>query len=326
MSLGITTATPEGIVLASDSRQSYRNKKVMGRIGSDSAKKIFRLGKQAGLIVAGLSFLPGKGGPRSISRLIAEFRNQTDIESLSIAGVSNELHAFFEQRYQYKDQLENLPNQIKADLEQQGCTVVEIKKEQWSVRFRFKDPAGIEKSGIASVDKMQFIVAGFNNDGGHQVCMVYVPGNVQVNRDSARQGHEYGASWIGQTDVVSRIILGFEGRVLNLPIIQKASKESGADEVQKQLRSLEYVIQWGILTLQDGIDFSTLAIETTTAIQRFSDGIAADPGDVPGVGGPVDVAVIAPGKGFVWVAKKNLRYGGREVDLEALPNLNPGRE
>ena len=326
MSLGITTSTPEGIVLASDSRQSYRNKKSVGRIGSDSATKIFRLGRKAGLIVAGLSFLPDKGGPRSISRFIAEFRNQTDVEKPSIVDISNNLHAFFERRYPYKEQLENLPHQIRADLEKQGCTIAEIKREKRHVRFRFKDPAGVEKNGVASVEKMQFIVAGYNNDGGHQICMVDVPGNVQVNRDSAKQGHEYGASWIGQTDVVSRIILGFDGRVSNLPIIQKASRESGADEVQKQLRSLEYVIQWGILTLQDGIDFSTLAIETTTAIQRFSDGIAADPGDIPGVGGPVDVAVITPDKGFVWAARKNLRCGGQELNLESLPNLSPGEK
>lgn len=91
-------------------------------------------------------------------------------------------------------------------------------------------------------------------------------------------------------------------------------------EVQKQLRSLEYVIQWGTMTLQDGIDFSVLAIGTTTAIQRFSDGVMGDPGDIPGVGGPIDVAVITPEKGFVWVSKKNLKAGDREVNLESLNN------
>jgi len=41
------------------------------------------------------------------------------------------------------------------------------------------------------------------------------------------------------------------------------------------------------MTLQDAIDFCTLMIQTTSAIQRFSDGIIANPGDMPGVGGPV---------------------------------------
>lgn len=322
MSLGINTSTPEGIVLAADSRQSYRNRKGMSRIGSDSASKVFRLGKKVGLIVAGLAFLPDNGGPKNISRFIEEFRNQNDIENLSVKEISEKLHEFFEIKYQYKAQLDNLPNQIKADLERQGCKVSEIKKEKGHVRFKFKDPTGVEKEGVAGVDQLQFIVAGYNGDGGHQVCMVYVPGDVEVKRDSTKKGNEYGASWIGQTDVVGRIILGFDGRIGNLPIMQKAAQEIGQAEAQKQLHSLEYVIQWGTMTLQDGIDFSTLAIETTTAIQRFSDGIAADPGDMPGVGGPVDVAVITLDKGFVWISKKNLKFGENEINLESLPNLD----
>lgn len=63
-------------------------------------------------------------------------------------------------------------------------------------------------------------------------------------------------------------------------------------------------------------------IETTSAIQRFSDGIAADPGDMPGVGDSVDIAVITPDKGFVWVSKKKLRVGKNEIDLDKEPNLN----
>jgi hypothetical protein len=55
---------------------------------------------------------------------------------------------------------------------------------------------------------------------------------------------------------------------------------------------LEYNINWGAMTLRDAIDFASLMIETTSAIQRFSDGIRQAPGDMPGVGGPIDVAVI----------------------------------
>ena len=322
MSLGINTSTPEGIVLAADSRQSYRNRKGMSRIGSDSASKVFRLGKKCGLIVAGLAFLPDNGVLKNISRFIEDFRDKTKIDDLTVKEIGDKLQEFFEEKYQYKLQLDTLPNQIKADLERQGCKISEIKKEKGHVRFKFIDPLGLEKEGIAGVDQLQFIVAGYNNDNSHQVCMVYVPGEVELKRDSAKKGNEYGASWIGQTDVVGRIILGFDGRIGNLPIMQKATQEIGTEEVQKQLKGLEYVIQWGTMTLQDGIDFSTLAIETTTAIQRFSDGVAGDPGDMPGVGGPVDVAVITPEKGFVWISKKNLKFGEKEVSLESLPNIN----
>jgi len=74
MSLGINTTTPEGIVLAADSRQSYRNRKGMSRIGSDSASKVFKIGDKMGVIVAGLAFLPENGVLKNISRFIEEFK------------------------------------------------------------------------------------------------------------------------------------------------------------------------------------------------------------------------------------------------------------
>ena len=110
--------------------------------------------------------------------------------------------------------------------------------------------------------------------------------------------------------------MGFDGRIGNIKFIDEAAKKYGQEEANKQLRNLEYVIQWGTMTLQDAIDFCVLMIQTTSAIQRFSDGIAADPGDMPGVGGLVDVAVITPDKGFVWINKKKLKVGEVEVDLD----------
>jgi len=318
MSLGINTTTPEGIVLAADSRQSYRNQKGMSRIGSDSASKVFKINDRAGLIVAGLAFLPENGVSKNISRFIEEFKKSIETERITILETARKLKDFFETKYQYKEQLKILPNQIKADLERQGCQIIDMKEEKGQFKFKFKDPKGIQKEGIAGVEQLQFIVAGYNEDESHQVAMVYVPGDVGLKRDSAKRGQEYGASWIGQIDVVSRIILGFDGRIGNLPAMQKIASDMGAQEIQKQLRSLEYVIQWGTMTLQDGIDFSTLAIGTTTAIQRFSDGIVGDPGDIPGVGGPIDVAVITSEKGFVWITKKDLKVGDKEIDLESV--------
>ena len=323
MSLGINTSTPEGTVLAADSRQSYRNRKGVSRIGSDSVSKVFKLSNKCGLIVTGLAFLPDSTDnniPKNISRFIEDFCRQTQVETLTIEEISGKLREFFSGRYQYQSQLKNLPNQIKTDLERQGCEVLNIKEMEDHILFKFKDQEGVEKEGMAGVEQLQFIVAGYNNDNSHQVCTVHIPGKTKINRDSKNKEGEYGASWVGQTDVVTRIILGFDGRIGNLPIMQKLEQEITVDEVQRQLRGLEYVIQWGTMTLQDGIDFSKLAIETTIAIQRFSDGIQSDPGDIPGVGGSIDVAVITRDKGFVWVSKKNLQFNGAEIDLENLPN------
>lgn len=315
MSLGINTTTPEGIVLAADSRQSYRNQKGMSRIGSDSASKVFKIGDRAGLVVAGIAFLNENGIHKNISRFIEDFKKNLNTNDLAIKEIAEKLHEYFEEKYKYKEQLDQLPNQIQADLERQGFKIIEIKKEKNHVKFKFTDTNGIQREGIAPVDQLQFMLAGFNKDGSHQVCMIYVPGEVETNRDSGERGKEYGASWIGQTDVISRIVLGFDPRIGNLPLVQKAALGDPTN-LQNQLRSLEYIIQWGTMTLQDGIDFSVLAIETTTAIQRFSDGIAADPGDMPGVGGQIDVAVITPEDGFTWIAKKNLKIKNQEINLD----------
>ena len=89
----------------------------------------------------------------------------------------------------------------------------------------------------------------------------------------------------------------------------------GESNIFEELKSLEYAIQWGTMTLQDGIDFCGLMIQATSAMQRFSDGIKADPGDMPGVGGPIDIAVITPDNGFVWINKKKLKFRGNEVEI-----------
>lgn len=321
MSLAINTTTPEGIVLTADSRQSYRNRKGMARIGSDNASKLFQLNKRVGVAVTGLAFLPEGGVSKNISKFIEEFKRETEVEKLNVKDIVDKLQYLFNKKYKWQEQLKKLPEQIKTNLTQQGAEIIEIKEEKYRMKFKFKDKNGKISEGAGNVDKIILLVAGYNKDGSHGVYTCYIPGEIQKKRDSKEKGKEYGASWIGQIDVVSRIVLGFDGRIGNIKFINEATQELGQEEVNKQLRNLEYVIQWGTMTLQDAIDFCTLMIQTTSAIQRFSDGITADPGGMPGVGGLVDVAVITPGKGFVWVSRKKLKVGENEIDLDIEPNL-----
>jgi 20S proteasome alpha/beta subunit len=306
MSLAINTTTSEGMVLAADTRQSYRNSKGMVRIGSESVSKLLQISSRVGIAFTGLAFLLENDTPKNVSKFIDEFKRETDVENLDVATIAKRLHEFFNTKYQWQNQLNLLPAKIQADLARQGCEVLEIVKEVHSVRFRFKDPQGIIKLGTASVDMINFLISGFNPDGSHAVHVVYVPGEVVKKLDSKEKFMEYGATWIGQIDVVSRIVLGFDGRIGNLEFVQKAEKEKGFEELNKQLRNLEYIIQWGTMALQDAVDFCTLIIKTTSAIQRFSDGIKGDPGDMPGVGENVEVAVITPHEGLRWVNKRQI--------------------
>lgn len=321
MSLGINVSIPEGIVLAADSRQTYRNQKGMARVGSDSASKVFRLGSRMGLVIAGLAFLPQQGVMKNISGFIDDFRQAIDVDKLSVGEVARELAIYFDARVPYRDQLKTIPASVKADLARQGLEFIDMKEEPARVLFHFKNKAGQVQEAIAQPDGLQFILAGYNKDKSSEVFMVYVPGVTDQARDSRKPGKEFGAGWIGQTDVVTRIVLGFDPRLQGIPVVRDGAAKYGEEVVQKQLRGVEYSIQWGTMTLQDAVDFCQLAVETTTAIQRFSDGVLMDPGDMAGVGGPVDLAVITYDKGFVWLNRKHLRSKAGEVDIEDLPSL-----
>lgn len=322
MSLAINTTTPEGLVLAADSRQSYRNRKGMARIGSDNASKVFEINHRVGAAVTGLAFLPEEGVPKNISKFIEQFKQRSEVAGFDVKEAAVALHALFDEKYDWRKQLEKLPETIKEDLAKQGLELLEVEKGKYSVKFKLKDKEGNGKTGTVGVDRIDVLVAGYNKDGSHEAYTVRIPGEVEKKRDSKEKEMEYGASWIGQIDVVSRIVLGWDGRIGNIKFVQEAESKYSQAEINKQLRNLEYSIQWGTMTLQDAIDFCVLMIQTTSAIQRFSDGIVADPGEVPGVGGPVDVAVITPKKGFVWITKKNLKGGENEVNLDEAPDLD----
>ncbi len=146
---------------------------------------------------------------------------------------------------------------------------------------------------------IQFIVAGF--DLGSRVGELFecnVPGPTPTA--ASLTSNNAGVWWIGQSDVAARVYNGFDGRIINLPFVQPVH------QAVPQLHQLTYVVRFHTMTLQDAIDFVTAMIQITITIQRFADGIQMDPGGVPGVGGPIDVAVIQPGGPVRWIARKGL--------------------
>jgi 20S proteasome alpha/beta subunit len=323
MTLVLNTTTAEGIVLAADSRQSYRNQKGMARIGSDNASKLFQMNRRIGVAVTGLAFLPENDVAKNISKFIDEFKLDSKIQSeeLDVKDVTEKLYELFNDKYKWKEQLEQLKQNVKSDLTPKGCELKEFKEENNILKFRFKTPQGNIEESLVTLDIIEILVAGYNNDGSHQVYSIRIPGEINLLRNSNQENNEYGSSWLGQVDVVSRIVLGYDGRIVNVPFVKDAIVTSGNDQISTQLQGLEYLIQWGTMTLQDAMDYCRLMIQTTSAIQRFSDGIRADPGDMPGVGGPIDIAVITPDKGFVWINKKKLKFDDTIVDLEKQEEL-----
>lgn len=310
MTLSLITATPEGIILAADSRQSYRNQKWISRIWSDSASKVFQLGSRAGLVIAGLAFLPEGNVMKNVSKFIKDFtKNNPDIDEMTVENIAKHLHKYFESKYDYKKHIEMLKEQHTAYLVTQGFEVLKVTYMPPKIIFEALNQKKEPQTQVVAIDVLQFILAWFNTDESYHVFSVGIPGGVNKLRDSNVLGMEYGAGWIWQWDVATRIIMWVDNRLQGLPFVQEYLKEHPETDLKPQLAQLEYSIQWGTMTLQDAVDFSILAIQTTSAIQRFSDGIIGDPWDMPGVGGPIDVAVITLDNWFNWVYRKEPLVG-----------------
>jgi len=135
------------------------------------------------------------------------------------------------------------------------------------------------------------IVAGYDEDGSRRVFECTIPGPSVVEIRTP-------AIWKGQEDVADRLIDGFDPRIGKLSWFRS--------EFTNELSKLKYILMIEAMTLQDAIDFSIFLIRTTIDMQRFSDGIILDPGEVAGTGGPIDICVIQPNEGFSWVQKKQL--------------------
>ena len=267
MSLCISVVTPEGIVMAGESRQTQVIAGV-NRIGSDNAIKVFDLTDTVLVSTAGWAFLKPQAATisKNISSLVEDFKPTIPVGS-NVATIAGLLWTHFNTIYQ-----------------------------EHIAQF----PASAVPAGQTA---LSFVVAGY--DSGSQVgtlFLVEVP-SATAPAAAVRTTNNPGPWWIGQTDVVARIINGYDPRALNLAFVQAANQAGAAST---QLNGLLYAVYYNTMTLQDAIDFAVGMIKITITIQRFTAGITTQPGAVAGVGGPIDVAVVRPGKNISWIARKEL--------------------
>ena len=316
MSLVINTSTPEGLVIAADSRQSYRNRKGISRIGSDTARKLFQVNTRIGVAITGLAYLNDNGVLKNSSSIIKEFIEENDVEELKVNEFAKQLYEKYKEKDDIEKELSALEQRVKNDLTNQGYKDINIKRTKIGIEFSFKTTREETKKGTANLEQINFLVAGFNKDNSHEVYICYLPGGIQKKRDSKTKNLEYGANWLGQTDLVNRIIKGFDPRIFNIKSINQLTNTISIEQLNSEFGYLEYSIQWGTMTLQDAVDFSDLMIKTTSAIQNYSDGIQGEPGDMPGVGGEVDIAVLTKKNGFTWLNKKGIKYKDNKIDIE----------
>ena len=312
MTLVVSTITSSGIVLTADSRQTYRNNAGAIRIGSDSVMKLFKLTDFSGVAIAGKAFLNEENQPiKDVGYFINKFKKSEDVKNLSVKEIAVKLNKYLGDLFVNKEK-ENLKKLIDTEVEKQGGTNLKfLISDDHLVPYSYtdKDSKAVSKTGW--IETINMIVVGTDKDKVGRAYSISVPKGITIERDTK----QCGALWVGQTDVLARIVKGYAPEIESLNFVKEALTKNNAATTD-QLNKMEYIINWGTITLQDAIDFCVLMTRTTESIQRFSDGTMLAPGGIAGVGGEIDIAVVTPEKGFAWLKKKKLRAEEAELALE----------
>jgi hypothetical protein len=155
---------------------------------------------------------------------------------------------------------------------------------------------------VSEPSALGFLVAGYDERGLAEAWEVDVPhraiGLVATNEGGG------GAVWRGQSDVVTRLLAGYD-QVLLKRLARDHHREREYHALEPLLEQLTYSIPFDTMNLQDGIDLAVLCLRTTIAVQRFSLGALAEAPAFswPGVGGPIEIATVTERGGFGWVQR-----------------------
>jgi hypothetical protein len=134
--------------------------------------------------------------------------------------------------------------------------------------------------------ELYFNVGGYKVEKDISIPHVYTVSIAQKVVDRSNHNGEsliYGATWKGQTGVLSRLFSTIQA---------KATDESWIDLP-------EISFPWTLFTLQDAIDFAKYAIRTTIDTMNFQQVEKT-------VGGPIDILVLRPNEVPLWINKKDL--------------------
>ena len=306
MTLIIAALTASGIVLTADSRQTYRNQAGVFRVRSDTAAKLFELTDRCAVAISGRAFLQEQANQpfKNAGYFIRRFAKTAKLNGKTTREIAVELETAITPIF--APAVTATEDLVRQEVAQNGGSALVFQPRNRNLLpYTYKAADGSTAADVGAVEPINAIVAGIDADGIGRAYSVGIPGQIGIERDT----QSCGAFWLGQTDVIVRIVKGWAPEIYELPEV-KTFQTQNPNVVEQALDRLEYVINWGTITLQDAVDFCVLMTKTTASIQRFSDGTILKPGGIPGVGGSIDVAVLTPEKGLRWLKQKELSATG----------------
>jgi len=267
MSLGIVVKGTEGVVLAADSRVSVGARRRLPN-GSEQQFNV-------------------------------DFDNTNKLIHFSSdahqhVGVITYGQALIGQRtpFSYKPEIElQLPDE-RVSIERYSEILYEFYQEAWENQ---QMPPSDEWEG----PPITFIVSGYDPDSAYgRTYQFSIPGD---NPPAEQQQEEFGMSWGGETQIVTRLIKGFApGIIGHLRAQEGLDSEELETVLEEASQNVSYSIPYEVLPLQDCVNLAILMIRTTIDLQ----GLAIGP---RGVGGKIEVATITRTEGVNFIQKKQLR-------------------
>jgi hypothetical protein len=265
MSLGIVVKCPEGLVLAAESRITLGAQLITPKgtqeipVYFDNATKLLSFSdpNTSVGVVTYGQAVIGQQNPRTAASLLPEFESGLPKERLTVLGFAEKISEFY--------------------------------LKQWRATMPPDDQ-------IANVPNMTFVVAGFNhNDIYGQVYIVEIPRTPEPVERS--KDNEFGITFGGQHEIVSRIMMGYDIRLPDT--LQKGLNLSPeqAMKFNELIKQFQLAVPLQVLALQDGIDLACFFIRTTMDAQKLSIGVR-------GVGGDIDIAVIKRNQNLKFIQRK----------------------
>lgn len=269
MSLGIVIKGPEGLVLAAESRITLVAQAIAQQgniqipqqipVYFDNATKLlsFSVPNTSIGVVTYGQAVIGQLTPRTAASYLPEFEAKLPKERLKVEEFANKISEFF--------------------------------LDQWNKTMPPADQ-------IPNVPDMTFVIAGFDIDDIYgKVYVVNIPRT--PNPVEQTKDINFGITYGGQHEIVSKIMLGYD---LRLPETLKNGLNLSPEQLiqfDSLIRQFQLVVPLQILALQDCIDLACFFLRTTMDAQNLSVGIR-------GVGGAIDVAIIKRNQEIQFIQRK----------------------
>lgn len=240
MSLGIVINSPEGVVLASESRvtlTAHREQEPDIYVNFDNATKLLAF-SQPNITVGAVTYGTAAIGWRTVHSFVAEFEAPlADKERLPVKQFAEELSKFF--------------------------------VAQWQ--------SGV--SGEYQGPDMTFVVAGFNTGEPYGCVFRFeIPRNPTLVE--AHASGEFGITWGGQREYVDRLVQGYDHKLPDALTKSLNLKEEQVKSMNNVLKSVQMEIPLQAMPLQDCVNLAIFFIRTTINAQRLAVGIRACGGPI----------------------------------------------